>query len=534
MSQPRLPDLDTLARLVASCFPANHKELSELVSRFKKGEIKAQPINDFFKRLGSPQLIKLAAILVRIEPGVAETQVPSELQKKTINATWNQQLDDTSASEGPDESDEDPAAAEGARPARKRTRPAEAVLPPAAAKARPYEAPLVIGAELEARLAEAAEEQGLAEVDRDVAPMLALALKQRLTDMLHELVRLSLHRHEAAQSSFANVAPGPDLRTTLKTIVGRPSERGKEDAHTRTPLIGGTPTAPGAKKPEPVKPREERIGGEETNQAAMAAIRDIGPRKKPAAPAAAQVAPPDRLITIEDLIAYMEERDFVRSYNVALARGVALVPSEDDPIGNFLTSQGTADSSYSLSSAIPTILLSLQRSPQTAKSSLLFKCHLIPRKPLIAKPDTTDDVKAFFVTPEDQRDFNLRMQQLVAQAQALAAAVDLSEAAQHIGVDGVEKVDRLRADLCSCPALGHRVLDAEIAELAKQKRELQGELVQIGQSIAVEKKRSHQIERLHEYNDLKDAAGVMIGKLADAEGKLVKTVYEELGLSRSD
>jgi len=48
------------------------------------------------------------------------------------------------------------------------------------------------------------------------------------------------------------------------------------------------------------------------------------------------------------------------------------------------------------------------------------------------------------------------------------------------------------------------------------------------------RKSARRIEQLHEYNDLKDATQALIGKLAEIEGKLVKDVYADLGLSTTD
>ncbi|KAI9506824.1 DNA repair protein, partial [Coemansia spiralis] len=35
------------------------------------------------------------------------------------------------------------------------------------------------------------------------------------------------------------------------------------------------------------------------------------------------------------------------------------------------------------------------------------------------------------------------------------------------------------------------------------------------------------IDRLHRYNDIKDAGQIMFGKLAELKGKTVKEIYEE-------
>ncbi|KAJ2612201.1 swi5-like zinc finger protein [Coemansia sp. RSA 1365] len=42
------------------------------------------------------------------------------------------------------------------------------------------------------------------------------------------------------------------------------------------------------------------------------------------------------------------------------------------------------------------------------------------------------------------------------------------------------------------------------------------------------------IERLHRYNDIKDAAQILFGKLAELKGKTVKEIYEEHGVDLKD
>ncbi|KAJ2800797.1 swi5-like zinc finger protein [Coemansia guatemalensis] len=42
------------------------------------------------------------------------------------------------------------------------------------------------------------------------------------------------------------------------------------------------------------------------------------------------------------------------------------------------------------------------------------------------------------------------------------------------------------------------------------------------------------IERLHRYNDIKDAAQILFGKLAELKGKTVKEIYEEHGVDLAD
>ncbi|KAJ1907099.1 swi5-like zinc finger protein [Coemansia sp. IMI 209127] len=42
------------------------------------------------------------------------------------------------------------------------------------------------------------------------------------------------------------------------------------------------------------------------------------------------------------------------------------------------------------------------------------------------------------------------------------------------------------------------------------------------------------IDRLHRYNDIKDAGQILFGKLAELRGKVVKEMYEEYGVNLKD
>ncbi|KAJ1675912.1 hypothetical protein EV182_000336 [Spiromyces aspiralis] len=42
------------------------------------------------------------------------------------------------------------------------------------------------------------------------------------------------------------------------------------------------------------------------------------------------------------------------------------------------------------------------------------------------------------------------------------------------------------------------------------------------------------IERLHRYNDIKDAAQAIFGKLAELEGRMVRDVYRDFGVDLKD
>ncbi|KAJ1941715.1 swi5-like zinc finger protein [Linderina pennispora] len=59
----------------------------------------------------------------------------------------------------------------------------------------------------------------------------------------------------------------------------------------------------------------------------------------------------------------------------------------------------------------------------------------------------------------------------------------------------------------------------------------------LANGIGVEKARGltdAHIERLHRYNDIKDAGQILFGKLADVQGKLVKDMYSAYSVDLDD
>ncbi|KAJ2459036.1 swi5-like zinc finger protein, partial [Coemansia sp. RSA 2322] len=85
---------------------------------------------------------------------------------------------------------------------------------------------------------------------------------------------------------------------------------------------------------------------------------------------------------------------------------------------------------------------------------------------------------------------------------------------------------------------------AELAEtISALRRELEAqvkardELLSDSSKMSVEQARlatNEHIDRLHRYNDIKDAGQVLFGKLAELQGKTVKEVYEEYGVDLAD
>ncbi|KAJ1946087.1 swi5-like zinc finger protein [Linderina macrospora] len=70
-------------------------------------------------------------------------------------------------------------------------------------------------------------------------------------------------------------------------------------------------------------------------------------------------------------------------------------------------------------------------------------------------------------------------------------------------------------------------------ELLKKRRDELLKKHDIGIEEARELTDAH-IERLHRYNDIKDAGQILFGKLADMKGKMVKDMYAEYSVDLED
>ncbi|KAJ1992472.1 swi5-like zinc finger protein [Coemansia spiralis] len=75
-------------------------------------------------------------------------------------------------------------------------------------------------------------------------------------------------------------------------------------------------------------------------------------------------------------------------------------------------------------------------------------------------------------------------------------------------------------------------LRQDLDELAQKRDEL---LAKSNLSIEQARKMNEEhIDRLHRYNDIKDAGQIMFGKLAELKGKTVKEIYEEYCVDLKD
>ncbi|KAJ2726532.1 swi5-like zinc finger protein [Coemansia sp. Benny D115] len=84
-----------------------------------------------------------------------------------------------------------------------------------------------------------------------------------------------------------------------------------------------------------------------------------------------------------------------------------------------------------------------------------------------------------------------------------------------------------------------RELEASIeqlrSELASQTAERDAALAKSGLTVDEARKITDElIDRLHRYNDIKDAGQILFGKLAELRGKTVKDIYAEYGVNLED
>ncbi|XP_048587731.1 DNA repair protein SWI5 homolog isoform X2 [Nematostella vectensis] len=73
----------------------------------------------------------------------------------------------------------------------------------------------------------------------------------------------------------------------------------------------------------------------------------------------------------------------------------------------------------------------------------------------------------------------------------------------------------------------------KIQELHKKLHELDSE-IQVLKKEYHEDELQHHIEKLHEYNEIKDVGQLLIGRLGELEGKTTRSLYAEFGLNVED
>ena len=76
-------------------------------------------------------------------------------------------------------------------------------------------------------------------------------------------------------------------------------------------------------------------------------------------------------------------------------------------------------------------------------------------------------------------------------------------------------------------------LRADIARLKEQIRANEAEIEELSQEYSEDELQQY-IEHLHEYNEIKDAGQLLLGKLAEVQGTTVSELYRQFGLSLDD
>ncbi|NXL84001.1 SWI5 protein, partial [Alectura lathami] len=87
---------------------------------------------------------------------------------------------------------------------------------------------------------------------------------------------------------------------------------------------------------------------------------------------------------------------------------------------------------------------------------------------------------------------------------------------------------------CQRHGAGGEALRGEIEALKKKEQALDQEIAQLlSEGYSLEELEKH-ISLLHEYNDIKDAGQMLLGKLAVIRGVTTKQLYPEYDLELSD
>ena len=73
-----------------------------------------------------------------------------------------------------------------------------------------------------------------------------------------------------------------------------------------------------------------------------------------------------------------------------------------------------------------------------------------------------------------------------------------------------------------------------IEDLRRKESELDQEIIQLQQEGLSIEELDHQIDLLHRYNDIKDIAQIVMGRLAELEGVTVKTLHQKYNVPLHD
>ncbi|KAM3599420.1 uncharacterized protein V6R79_005196 [Siganus canaliculatus] len=74
----------------------------------------------------------------------------------------------------------------------------------------------------------------------------------------------------------------------------------------------------------------------------------------------------------------------------------------------------------------------------------------------------------------------------------------------------------------------------EVAELEKKKEQLDAEIAQLEAEGYRVQELEHHIDKLHEYNDIKDIGQSLLGRIATLRGTTTRDLYSHFGLEFDD
>uniref|UniRef100_A0A3P9NS35 DNA repair protein SWI5 homolog n=1 Tax=Poecilia reticulata TaxID=8081 RepID=A0A3P9NS35_POERE len=76
--------------------------------------------------------------------------------------------------------------------------------------------------------------------------------------------------------------------------------------------------------------------------------------------------------------------------------------------------------------------------------------------------------------------------------------------------------------------------EEEVAELQKKKEQLDSEIAQLEEEGCKVEELDQHIDKLHEYNDIKDIGQSLLGRIAALRGTTTRDLYAHFGLELDD
>uniref|UniRef100_A0A3Q3XLR7 DNA repair protein SWI5 homolog n=1 Tax=Mola mola TaxID=94237 RepID=A0A3Q3XLR7_MOLML len=93
---------------------------------------------------------------------------------------------------------------------------------------------------------------------------------------------------------------------------------------------------------------------------------------------------------------------------------------------------------------------------------------------------------------------------------------------------------KFKSPLQVCDSGGVRPAEEEVAELERRREQLDAEMAQLEAEGYRESELEHHINKLHEYNDIKDIGLSLLGRIAALRGTTTRHLYSHFGLELDD